>query len=234
MLQPGSPKKIQVTCPACGHMQWEYAAVQRTNCRSCGARINCGEETARRAERKLRMKVERREIACLECQHIMAVPVEAQTWQCPSCSTYLDLQDHVISREQSAPLRTYGRVVVEPRGVAGGSRVECAAARIEGRVVGRLTARGEVELAGGARLLSDAEGSRLVVAARAQAEASGRLNFPEVRVEGRLEAREINARHIEVPAGGVLKAERLVAESVSVSPGGWLEGRLETLANKEA
>lgn len=224
-----SPKKIQVSCPACGHRQWEYAAVERTFCRSCGERIGMGGKGAgQRPPGKVRMKVERREIGCLDCGHVMAVPEEAQSWQCPGCSAYLDLQDHVVNKEQASPIRTYGRVVVEPRGVLGGAKVECAGAEIAGRVVGRLMSRGEVVVCGEARLLGGAEGTVLEIEPGAKAEAGAGLEFENIQVRGQMRAKDVRARRVEVASGGILQAETLRVESLSVAPGGWLEARLET------
>lgn len=231
MLRPNSPKKVQVNCPACGHVQWEYEAAAGTFCRSCGARIVMGEAAAKKPAVKIRMKVKRREICCFYCGHIMAVPSEAQSWQCPSCSSYLDLQDHVVDREQMAAVRTYGRVVVEAKGVAGGARLECTGAEVAGRVAGHLACQGDVTLRGQARLGGRAEGKSLEVEAGAKAEAAAGLDFDFVRVRGRLKARDIRAKRIEVASGGMLQAEQVRLATLKVEDGGWFEGKVETVAH---
>jgi ribosomal protein S27E/cytoskeletal protein CcmA (bactofilin family) len=227
MLRPKSPKKVRVTCGACGHVQWEYEEAAATSCRACGERIvmrSAGKKPAKR----LRMRVERREIACLECGHIMAVPIEAQSWQCTACSAYLDLRDHVVAREHMTPVRTYGRVLVESKGVLGATRVECSGAEVAGRVLGRMICRdGVLVMRGEGRLMGGAEGKVLEVEAGARAEAAAGLEFERVVVRGRLKAREIRARQVEVAPGGCLLADALRAVVLQVEPGGWLEARVD-------
>lgn len=229
MLRPKSPKKVQVSCGACGHVQWEYEAAAGTSCRACGERIVMGAAASKKPAAKIRMKVERREIACCHCGHIMAVPAEAQSWQCPGCSSYLDLQDHVVAREHMTAIRTYGRVVVEAKGVAGGAKLECAGAEVAGRVAGHLASQGDVALRGEARLSGGAQGRTLEVEAGAKAEAGAGLDFDLVRVKGRLKARDIRTRRIEVADGGMLQAEQVRLATLKVEPGGWFEGRVETV-----
>lgn len=226
MLRPKSPKKVQVTCGACGHAQWEYEAVAATSCRACGERIVIAGAGKKPAERS-RMRVERREIACLDCGHIMAVPAEAQSWQCTGCSAYLDLQDHVVAREHMTPVRTYGKVLVESKGVLGGAKVECSGAEVAGRVVGRVFCRDGVVVRGEGRLMGGAEGKVLEVEAGARAEAGAGLEFERVVVRGRLKARDIRARQVEVAPGGCLLADALRVVVLKVETGGWLEARVE-------
>lgn len=220
------PKKIEVACPSCGHLQQEYAATAATACRRCGERFPVAPiAKARPQPAKVRLHVERREIGCRQCGHLMTVPAGAMSWQCPACSTYLDFKDHVIDRESTVAIQTYGSVTVESRGISAGSRIDCQTAEIAGRVLGRLSSGGAVVLSGDARLQGGATGKTLEVQSGARAEAALDLKFEEATVAGTLKARRLSVRRLTITAEGSLEAESLELATLTVERGGRLEAR---------
>lgn len=223
-----SPAKQPVQCPACQHTQWEYAAAASTHCRSCGTRIPIQEKQKNREAAKVRLHVERKDIHCHHCQHLMTIPVGALSWQCPGCSSYLDFKDHVIDRESTAPITTYGKVSVGTKGIAGGVRIEALSADIAGRVLGRLQCQETIQLSGQARLASGATAQKLHVATGAQAEIQQPLDAPVVHIEGKLKAGEILADHVVVGPEGELLADTLRIFSLQVEKGGRCQARVET------
>jgi cytoskeletal protein CcmA (bactofilin family) len=86
---------------------------------------------------------------------------------------------------------------------------------------------GVLVMRGEGRLMGGAEGKVLEVEAGARAEAASGLEFERVVVRGRLKAREIRARQVEVASGGCLLADALRAVVLKVEPGGWLEARVD-------
>jgi cytoskeletal protein CcmA (bactofilin family)/ribosomal protein L37AE/L43A len=223
-----TPTKQPVQCPACQHTQWEYAAAAATHCRSCGTRIPIQEKKNSREPVKVRLNVERKEITCHHCQHFMIIPVGALSWQCPGCSSYLDFKDHVIDRESTAAITTYGKVTVGAKGVAGGVRIEAFSADISGRVLGRLYCLESIQLSGRARLASGATSQKLHVTAGAQVEIQQPVDAPVVHIEGKLKAGEILADHVVVGPEGELLADTLKIFSLQVEKGGCCQARVET------
>lgn len=230
-LRASSPQKIQVTCSACGHTQQEYAAAVSTSCRACGHRIPIQVDAGKKPAAKIKLHVKRREISCRHCGHLMVIPTEAQSWQCPACSNYLDFKNHVIDRETSAPILTYGSITIGPRGVFGGSKADCATADIAGRAVGRVISQSTVTLSGQARLSAGAEGKILEVIPDAKVESSANLDFETIRIQGRLRAKDLRAERVEVLSGGQLEADSIRIRTLHVAPGGRLQARIETVAS---
>lgn len=223
-----SPAKVPVQCPACSHTQWEYAAAVATHCHECGTRIPIREKEKSRSTNKVRLHVERKEIHCQQCNHFMVIPVGALSWQCPGCSSYLDFKDHLIERESTAAISTYGKVTVGPKGVAGGVRTEAHAADIAGRVLGRLICAEKVQLGGNARLAAGVETHELHVAAGARAEIVPHVGAAIVRIEGRLKTGEVLADHVVIGPEGDLEADLIRTFSLQVEKGGQCRARLET------
>ncbi|MDX6767386.1 MAG: polymer-forming cytoskeletal protein [Candidatus Methylacidiphilales bacterium] len=221
-----SPPKQTVQCPSCRHTQWEYAAAVATHCHTCGTRIPIQEKT--REGRLVRLKVERKEIDCHHCNRPLVIPAEALSWQCPGCSSYLDFKDHVLDRETSSSIETYGTLTVGPKGVAAGVRTSAVSAEIAGRILGRLTCVEKVRLSGEARLHGHLEAEEVVVAPGARVDVAQLIETPLIRVDGRLKATEILASHVVVGPEGDLAADVVRCFSIQVEKCGRLRARLET------
>ena len=70
-----------------------------------------------------------REVTCFNCGHTHKAVPEAQSSQCPRCSSYISLQDYEITEPWNRRIQTRGNVVIEKTDYSFGmsrTAVECA------------------------------------------------------------------------------------------------------------
>jgi len=109
----------------------------------------------------------------------LVVPKAAASTMCKRCSAYVDLSDYRITGTVSKNFRTHGWLVVEEKGYLLNTDSLAAEAVIKGRVIGKVAARGGLELHSTARIKGSFTAGRLIIPA------GQRLRWPEtVQVGG--------------------------------------------------
>jgi DNA-directed RNA polymerase subunit RPC12/RpoP len=219
LLSRKAPTKEWVTCPACGHEQKEYKDANATFCHACGHRISMQEE-AKRNPRRSRRKVEKRLVGCIHCGTELSIHNSAMSWQCSSCSSYLDLCDHTINKESTAEILTYGNINVGKRGFLSGPRAEAETIFISGRSQSQITCRNSLIIRDEVNLLGEAKGKLMRVVKGATLKTERLMEFQTLEVAGSMVAKQLIIHGlVKVEAGGSLVAESLIFGSSEVQPG---------------
>src|SRR5256885_9453520 len=107
--------KVLVSCPKCGHRQPEPRAAFSTVCKGCGQYFRV-QEILRPARKVSAAAPKRKRITCFACGAVLEVAVRAQSTICKQCSSYIDLDDHQISKAVSKNFRTKGTLVIQLKG----------------------------------------------------------------------------------------------------------------------
>jgi cytoskeletal protein CcmA (bactofilin family) len=92
---------------------------------------------------------------------------------CKRCSSYVDLTDYRITQTVSKNFRTHGRLVIEEKGYVLNTEALVAEAVVKGRLIGKLTTQGALEIYSCARIKGTLAAGRLVIPAGNQ------FNWPE-------------------------------------------------------
>ncbi|MDR1304939.1 MAG: polymer-forming cytoskeletal protein [Verrucomicrobiales bacterium] len=222
------PQKILITCPACRHQQYDYPHANVTYCQQCGERIPINPVASPRKTRKAHT-VERRSITCLHCHRELRAHYDAQSWQCPFCSTYLDLRNHQLNQESAAAIRTYGDLEIGAKCLFSGAWAEAENIKIAGRSQCKLQSRHGLTVSGHAKLYAGAAGDHLHVSAAATLYTAGPLSFKTAEIHGKVEARQLTvSERLQVHAGGHVTAGQLTVGEIIVQPGGKLLARYHT------
>jgi len=139
------PKKVSVTCPHCGHAQFEPHDGYSTVCKKCRQHFRL--EDALRPKAEPEQKVYgTRSVTCFQCGTILAVPPAAESTMCKRCSTHIDLRDYNINQAVSKNFRTHGSFVVGEKGYVFNTEAEVGDAVIKGRFLGKLHAHRSLTL----------------------------------------------------------------------------------------
>jgi len=164
MPPSGKKNSIQVTCPRCGYTQPEPRQAYSTICKNCRQHFRI-EEALRPAAKPARKLVEQRRVRCFQCGTELEAPKAAASTMCKRCSSYIDLSDYRINSTVSKNFRTHGWLVVEEKGYLLNTDSLAAEAVVKGRVIGKITARGTLELHSTAKIKGSFTAGRLIIPA---------------------------------------------------------------------
>lgn len=85
-----------------------------------------------------------REITCFNCSYSYKAVGEAQSSQCPKCSTYISLVDYDINERWNRPIQTCGDVVIQKAGIVSGVTLRCHHLTVLGELAGSVECSGDL------------------------------------------------------------------------------------------
>lgn len=85
-----------------------------------------------------------REITCYNCNHSYKAVGEAQSSQCPKCSTYISLVDYEINERWNRRIQTSGDVLIQKSGVVSGVTLRCHNLTVLGELAGSVECSGDL------------------------------------------------------------------------------------------
>lgn len=221
-----APKRREVTCPACGHLQLDYVEASSSFCRACGHRFTTQPKIksgTKRTEQRDKSPLRRR-IVCFSCQHSMDVPEASDSWQCSSCSVYLDLKNHHITSTVGRSIQTYGTITLASRGFFSGNQAGGTHIYFEGGgASGRLVALENMEIRKTSRIRADLSCVRLEIWKDAVLESNKSVRCQDMVISGKASFRRVEARgSIHIMPGASLRVQDLTALEIKVEEGGSL------------
>ena len=177
-MPPPNKNSVPVTCPRCGYVQPEPRQAYSTICKNCHQHYRI-EEASKPAAKPAKLQVAQRQVRCFQCGTELEAPKVATSTMCKRCSSYVDLSDYRITTTVAKNFRTHGWLVVEEKGYLLNTDSLAAEAVVKGRVIGKIAARGSLELHSSASIKGSFTAGRLVIPA------NERFRWPEaIRVGG--------------------------------------------------
>ncbi len=161
-MAPRNKNTIEVACPRCGFRQPEPRQAYSTICKNCQQHFRL-EEALNPAAKPAKVLVEQRRVRCFQCGTELEAPKAAASTMCKRCSAYVDLSDYRINTTIAKNYRTHGWLVVEEKGYLLNTDSVAAEAVIKGRVIGKVAARGSLELHSTARIKGSFTAGRLII-----------------------------------------------------------------------
>jgi cytoskeletal protein CcmA (bactofilin family) len=107
--------------------------------------------------------IEQRRIRCFQCGTELDVAKAAASTMCKRCSSHVDLADYQINQTYSKSFRTHGRLVLEEKGYLLNTESFVGEAVLKGRLIGKLTTEGVLEIHSSAYIKGTLFPGRLVV-----------------------------------------------------------------------
>ena len=161
-MAPSKKDSVPVACPKCGHVQQEPRTAYSSICKNCHEHFRL-QEALRPASRPVQQAIEHRRIRCFQCGTELEVPKAAASTMCKRCSSHVDLADYQISQTFSKSFRTHGRLVLEEKGYLLNTESLVGEAILKGRLIGKLTTEGALEIHSSATIKGTLVAGRLVV-----------------------------------------------------------------------
>jgi cytoskeletal protein CcmA (bactofilin family)/Zn finger protein HypA/HybF involved in hydrogenase expression len=85
-----------------------------------------------------------REIRCFNCHYSYTTVAEAQSSQCPKCSSYISLIDYEITEPWNRRIQTCGDVIIQKPGSVSGVTLQCHNLIVLGELAGSVECSGDL------------------------------------------------------------------------------------------
>ncbi len=153
---------ITVACPRCGFTQPEPRTAYSTICKNCRQNFRL-EEALHPTAKVAKPVIEQRRVRCFQCNSELEAPKAAASTMCKRCSSYVDLSDYRITQTVAKSYRTHGWLVIEEKGYLLNTDSLAAEAVVKGRLIGKLTTQGTMEIHSTAKIQGSFNAGRLVI-----------------------------------------------------------------------
>lgn len=238
-------RKIDATCPKCGHSQPEPAHFIATICRECGetfprvpvpvAGASAPSRLARLIPEKLSpaqlFKRPPRVVHCYRCGRDHEVSPYAHTTLCPRCNSHIQLENILIESHASRPIDTRGDVLVNADGYLNTASTYCTNAMIQGRISGFLICEKTLTLNARGRCQARIEAQTVIIERDADLEFYFPIRTNELIVRGRANAVIRCSGVVGIRRTGHLVGE-VRSRSFQVEKGGVFQGQLTVNAQE--
>ena len=125
-----------------------------------------------------------REVTCFSCGHIHKAVPEAQSSQCPRCSSYISLQDYDIIEPWNRRIQTRGNVVIQKTGVVTGITIQCHDLTVLGELAGSVECSGDLVIRSHGKILGKVSCRQLRVERGARVEFLNPVTAASAYIDG--------------------------------------------------
>lgn len=169
-----------------------------------------------------------RDIACFSCDHRWTVAGEAQSTQCPACSSYISLVDHQIAEAWNREIHTRGNVTILKSGSVSASSLRAHDLTVFGALRAPAACSGDVSFLGSGRCTGVISCRMLRVGRRAVVEFVQPVTAERVVIEGTARGQIICSGPVVLRARARLHGH-VLATSLVTESGAVHQGVFETL-----
>ncbi len=169
-----------------------------------------------------------RQIICFGCDHHFTAIAEAQSSQCPRCSTYVSLRDYEITEPWNRRIQTGGNVVIAKTGSVSGVTIQCHNLTVLGELAGSVECSGNLIIRSHGKILGKVHCRQLRVERGARVEFLNPVTADTAFIDG-------NVRGQITCGGGITLEKRshlqglVRAASLVVKPGAKHTGTIEMI-----
>jgi cytoskeletal protein CcmA (bactofilin family)/ribosomal protein S27E len=169
-----------------------------------------------------------KEVECFECHNKSKVGRSAKTSGCPACGATICLEDFDINISSTSPIHTRGDVLIRKTATINTSEIICRDLRVFGSVSARIDCSGEFLLRCTGTIIGEITCKKLVIEKGCDVHVLNVIHASEVDVRARIFANIHCTGAIHISPTGWVHGD-VTARSVSIEPGGQLDGSMNIL-----
>jgi cytoskeletal protein CcmA (bactofilin family)/Zn finger protein HypA/HybF involved in hydrogenase expression len=125
-----------------------------------------------------------REVTCFNCGHTHKAVSEAQSSQCPRCSSYISLLDYEITEPWNRRIQTRGNVIIQKTGVVSGITIQCHHLTVLGELAGSVECSGDLVIRSHGKILGKVSCRQLRVERGARVEFLNPVTATSAYIDG--------------------------------------------------
>ncbi|MFM7603928.1 MAG: polymer-forming cytoskeletal protein [Prosthecobacter sp.] len=174
-----------------------------------------------------------KEAECFDCGHKFKTSRSVRTVNCPICSACISFEDVEINMNATQPVRTRGDVIIRKRGHLVTSSLQCRDLRCFGTVEANVECGGDAIFRTSGTVMGEIRCRRLIVEKGCDLVFKKSIWAEEVEIHARIIGTFFSSGSVVIRTNGAVNGD-VTARSVSIEPGGELNGAINILRAKSA
>ncbi|WP_078813201.1 polymer-forming cytoskeletal protein [Prosthecobacter debontii] len=168
---------------------------------------------------------------CFECGHKFKVSRSARSTTCPNCSATIPLDDVEVNMPTGESIRTRGDVLIRKRGQVSAERIECKDFRCQGILEANVTASGDAIFRATGTMIGEIHCRRFIIEKGSDVVFLNEIHAEEVEVQAKITGTLFSSGPLVIGINGSVNGD-VTARSVSIEPGGELNGAMNIVRSK--
>jgi cytoskeletal protein CcmA (bactofilin family)/ribosomal protein S27E len=173
-----------------------------------------------------------KEVECGGCHHKFKVGRSAKSTTCPSCTAVICMEDFDINVPHSIPIETRGDVMIRRNGNVQTTEIRCRDLKVQqGTVNASLFCSGDVTLKTVGMIDGEIRCHRLVVEKGSDVHFSRTVHANEMEIQAKVTGNIQCTGRVLLTSAGSVHGD-VTARSISIEPGGELDGSMNILRSE--
>ncbi len=168
---------------------------------------------------------------CFDCGHKFKTGRSAKSASCPTCGAYISLEDVEINMPSTQAVKTRGDVLIRKRGRLSASSVQCRDLNCQGVIEANVTCTGDATFRTTGSVIGEIRCHRFVVEKGADVAFLNAVHAAEVEIQARVTGTLYCTGPVLITSNGSVNGD-VTARSVSIEPGGELNGAMNIVRGK--
>jgi cytoskeletal protein CcmA (bactofilin family) len=173
-----------------------------------------------------------RTVRCLDCAFEHEVSAAATSSLCPACSASASLEDVHLRDDSRRKIKTQGDVFIHKHAALQAGHVACRHLRVEGNLSGKINCSGHATFAANSKIIGSFDCENLLVARKAHVTFLHPVRAASLEIAGEVSGDFFCSGPVKIGPHGAIHGE-LLAKSLSIDPGGKLDGEFHICRDKE-
>ncbi len=170
---------------------------------------------------------------CFECRHKFKVGKSSRSASCPQCGAHISLEDIEINMDSTQQVKTRGDLLIRKRGHLSTDQVFCRDLRCQGIFEANVQASGDALFRTTGRIIGEVRCRRFVVEKGADVVFMNSIYAEEVDIQAKITGTLFCTGPLVIATGGAVNGD-VTARSVSIEPGGELNGAMNIVRSQPA
>jgi cytoskeletal protein CcmA (bactofilin family)/ribosomal protein S27E len=169
---------------------------------------------------------------CFDCDHKFKTGRSAKSANCPACGAYISLEDVEINMTSTQSIKTRGNVLIRKRGRLSASSVQCRDLECHGIIEANVTCSGDASFRTNGTIIGEIHCQRFVVEKGADVVFLNSVHATDVDIQARFTGNIYSTGPVLIGGNGSINGD-VTARSVSIEPGGELNGAMNIVRGKQ-
>lgn len=168
---------------------------------------------------------------CFDCGHKFKVSRSTRSTSCPHCGATIALEDVEVNMHSGQSIKTRGDVLIRKRGQVSAESIQCKDLRCQGILEANVNASGDAIFRASGTMIGEVRCRRFIVEKGSDVVFLNEVHAEEVDIQSRITATLFSSGSFVIGSNGSVNGD-VTARSVSIEPGGELNGAMNIVRSK--
>lgn len=170
---------------------------------------------------------------CFDCGHKFKVSRSSRSANCPNCGSYISLEDIEINMASTQSIKTRGDVLIRKRGHLSTDLIRCKDLRCQGIIEANIHVNGDAIFRTTGTIIGEVRCRRFVIEKGADVTFMNDIHTEEADIQSKITGTIYSSGPMVIRANGAVFGD-ITARSVSIEPGGELNGAMNIVRSQPA